>query len=189
MTIIALANPHACTPSRETVGMALFQVIGASLLIALCSQIKLILPFTPIPITFQTLAVLLVGATLGSRKGACALLCYFAEILIGLPVLAGGIADPLVFVGPRGGYVLGFCLQAYAMGWFAERALFSRSLTLLVGGLVACTVQMAMGICVLAQYVGWSLVGPMGLYPFIPGEILKVFVLTFFLTSCKKANP
>ena len=182
MTFIAQTYRHENDSSIEAMRLALFQIVGASLLIALCSQIKIALPFTPIPLTFQTLAVLLVGASLGSRKGACALLCYFAEILFGLPVLSGGIADPLVFVGPKGGYVLGFCLQAYIMGWFAERAVFGRSFSLLAGGLLACSVQMATGIFVLAQFVGWSLVWTMGLYPFIPGEILKVFFVIGLLT-------
>lgn len=185
MTVIAQTYRKEKSASHDALGLALFQIVGSSLLIALCSQIKFVLPFTPVPLTFQTLAVLLVGASLGSRKGACALLCYFAEILIGLPVLSGGIADPLVFIGPKGGYVLGFCLQAFIMGWFVEKAPFSKSLTMLAGGLLACTAQMAMGICVLAQFVGWNLVWPMGLYPFIPGEILKVLAVAFCLTSFK----
>jgi biotin transport system substrate-specific component len=161
----------------------LFQVIGASLFMALCSQIKIVLPFTPVPLTLQTLAVLLIGVSLGSRKGAWALLLYFAEILMGLPVLSGGTSDPLVFIGPKGGYVLGFCVQAFLMGWFVERMPWSRSVTLLVGGLLACAVQLGLGVVVLAQFVGWSPVWTMGLSPFIPGEILKVFLICFGLTS------
>jgi len=105
---------------------------------------------------------------------------------MGLPVLSGGEANPLVFIGPKGGYVLGFCLQAYLMGWFVERSLFSRSLALLAGGLLACTVQMAAGICVLAQFVGWKHVWFMGLYPFVPGEFLKIVTTAIVLASPTK---
>lgn len=161
----------------------LFQVMGASLFMALCSQIKIVLPFTLVPLTLQTLAVLLIGASLGSRKGAWALMLYFAEVLMGLPVLSGGTSDPLVFIGPKGGYVLGFCVQAFLMGWFVEKMPFSKPVTLLVGGILACAVQLGLGVVVLAQFVGWSSVWTMGLFPFIPGEMLKVFLICFGLTS------
>ena len=64
-----------------------------------------------------------------------------------------------------------------------ERAPFSKPLTLLAGGLTACTVQMGMGIVILAQFVGWNLVWSMGLFPFIPGEILKVLLVSFGFAS------
>lgn len=83
-----------------------FQVLAASLFMALCSQIKIALPFTPIPLTLQTLAVLLIGAALGSRKGSFAILLYYAEILIGLPVLAGGYQIRSPLLGQAGGMSL-----------------------------------------------------------------------------------
>lgn len=156
---------------------SLLQVVGGSGLIALCSQIKILLPFTIVPLTLQTLAILLIGASLGSKKGACAVLLYFGEIFIGLPVLAGGISNPLIFLGPKGGYVLGFLVQAYLMGWVLEKTTFSRPLALIVGGVIACTAQMSLGVLVLAQYVGWNHVWMMGLFPFIPGEIIKICAL------------
>jgi biotin transport system substrate-specific component len=167
----------------------LFQVLGASGLMALCSQIKINLPFTPVPLTCQTLAVMLIGASLGSRKGAWALLLYFVEILMGLPVLSGGTSDPMVFLGPKGGYVLGFCLQAFLMGWFVETMRWSKSISLLMGGLFACAAQMGLGILMLAQFVGWNHVWTMGFFPFIPGEILKVFLVCFGLKRLLDKNP
>lgn len=162
-----------------------FQVLGASGLIALCSQIKIDLPFTPVPLTLQTLAVLLIGASLGSRKGVWAILLYFAQILIGLPVLSGGVSDPLIFLGPKGGYVLGFCLQAFLMGWCVEKLPWSKSVTLFVGGIVACSAQLGFGVLVLAQFVGWNAVWTMGLYPFLPGEMLKIFLISWGLNVQK----
>lgn len=172
--------------SEGTARQTLFQVLLASGFLALCSQIKIVLPFTPIPLTFQTLAVLLIGASLGSRKGAYAILCYFAQIAIGLPVLSGGASDPLVFLGPKGGYVLGFCLQAFVMGWFVERVQtmpWTKSVTILVGGLLACLLQMLFGATLLAHFVGWNLTWKLGFFPFMPGEILKVFVVCGILRS------
>lgn len=164
--------------TAQTAWLTFLQVFGASGLIAFCSQIKLDLPFTPVPLTLQTLAILLIGASLGSRKGALAVLLYYGQILIGLPVLAGGVVDPLIFFGPKGGYVLGYLFQAFIMGACVEKLPFSKSTSLLVGGVLACGVQLMLGVVVLAQFVGWNLVGMMGLYPFIPGEILKILLVS-----------
>ncbi len=125
----------------RTIWQAFLQMIGASIFLAFCSQIKVNLPFTPIPLTFQTLAVLLIGLSLGRRRATCAIVLYFAEILIGLPVLAGGLSNPFVFLGPKGGYVLGFCLQAFIMGGYVEKASRAKFSSLLVGGLLACTAK------------------------------------------------
>src|ERR1700726_2943464 len=82
-------------------------VVGASLFVALCARIALPLPFTPVPLTLQNLGVLLVGLTLGGRRGFAALVLYLAEGLLGLPVFSptgpGGLAQLL---GPTGGFLL-----------------------------------------------------------------------------------
>lgn len=159
------------------------QILGASGLIALCSQIKIPLFFTPVPLTLQTLAILLIGAQLGSRKGALAVLLYFAQIFIGLPVLSGGLSDPFVFLGPKGGYVIGFLFQAYIMGTCVENLKLSKPMNVFVGGLLSCTVQMGLGILVLAQFVGWESVWIMGFYPFVLGEILKIIFASTYLSK------
>lgn len=163
----------------------IFQVLMGSVLLAFCSQIKFSLAFTPVPITFQTLAVLLIGATMGSHKGAWAIACYFAEILIGLPVLSGGTSDPIVFIGPKGGYVLGFLLQAFIMGWLVENFRRVPTLSIFLGALCGTLAQMALGISFLAQFVGWDQVWTMGLFPFIPGEIFKIAVISLGLKTIK----
>lgn len=177
MVAISHISPRSKTVFADRgAWLAFFQVLGASGLMALCSQIKIALPFTPVPLTLQTLAVLLIGASLGSRKGALVILLYFSQILMGLPVLSGGASDPLVFFGPKGGYVLGWCLQAFLMGWCVEKLSWSKPINLMIGGILACSVQMGLGILLLAQFVGWESVWVMGLFPFLPGEILKILV-------------
>lgn len=96
------------------------QIIGASLFIAICAQIEVRLPFTPVPLTLQTLGVMFVGAKLGSRKGLLALLVYIAEAAAGLPVLAGGAGSMASLIGPTGGYIVGFGVQAYLAGLYFE---------------------------------------------------------------------
>ena len=105
-------------------------VISGSLLVALAARISLPLPFTPVPLTLQNFAVLLVGLLLGRRAGFAALVLYLAEGAAGLPVFSpmgpGGIAQLL---GPTGGYLMAYPLVAYLAGGIAERdrASFARS--------------------------------------------------------------
>jgi biotin transport system substrate-specific component len=99
-------------------------VIGASLFVALCARVTLPLPFTPVPLTLQNFGVLLVGLSLGSRRGFLALGLYLAEGLAGMPVFSptgpGGVAQLL---GPTGGFLLAYPFVAGIAGWvFEEKA-------------------------------------------------------------------
>ena len=96
-------------------------VLGGSLLIAASAQVALPIPLSPVPMTLQPLAVLLVGASLGSIRGFAAALLYLLEGLSGLPFFAGGLAGPAVLAGPTGGYLMAFPVAAGLAGYFAER--------------------------------------------------------------------
>lgn len=96
-------------------------IIAGSLFIALFSRISIPVGFSPVPITGQTFAVLLVGGVLGSTRGTLAVLAYLTEGLAGLPVGAGGAFGVLWLLGPTGGYLLGFLAAAFITGWLAER--------------------------------------------------------------------
>lgn len=87
---------------------------------ALTARITIPLPFTPVPVTLQTLAVVLSGLVLGSRNGAWAQLTYLGLIAAGLPLDAKGIG-PAAFFGPTAGYLIGFAPAAFVAGWLAER--------------------------------------------------------------------
>ncbi len=162
-------------------------IIGGSLFTALMAQIAIPLPFTPVPITGQTLAVLLVGAALGSRRGALSMAAYVLEGAAGLPVYAGGAAGLARLLGPTGGYLIGFIAAAWVTGWLAERGWdrrpFSTALAMLAGNVVIYLV----GLPWLARFLGGFL-GPkgaiaLGLLPFIPGDLLKLTLATFLLPS------
>jgi biotin transport system substrate-specific component len=177
----SFALPVKVEGIKESVSSYL-QVIAGSILIALCARIEIPLPFTPVPLTCQTLAILFLGATLGSKKGAACALLYLLEVVFGLPVLAGGVSNSLAFFGPRCGYLLGMPLQAYIAGKLIENKRFSSFRT----GLcltAACAVQLGLGLCGLVGFVGAENVLMMGLFPFIPGELLKVLVVTNYLKA------
>ncbi|GBC83908.1 Biotin transporter BioY [bacterium HR11] len=163
------------------VGVEVLLVLGGSLFTALMAQVAIPLPFTPVPITGQTLAVLLVGAVLGARRGALSMMAYLAEGLAGLPVFAGGTAGVGRLLGPTGGYLIGFVFAAYVVGRLADRGWDRRPATTALAMLVGNGVIYVFGLPWLAQFVGPAHVFSMGLVPFIPGDLLKVLLAAALL--------
>ena len=150
---------------------------------ALAAQITIPLPFTPVPITGQTFAVLLCGAALGSRRGALAQLAYLGLGYGGIPVFAGWSGGPAL--GPSGGYLLGFVAAAYVIGLLVERAWDRRVRTSLLAMLAGNAVIYAFGLPWLAVFTGGpvSKVLLLGLYPFIPGDLIKIALVSMVLPS------
>ncbi len=149
-------------------------VLAWSLGVALASQVAIPLPFTPVPITLQTLIVLAGGVLLGPRRGAVAMLLYLAEGIAGLPVFSLGRAGMAHLLGPTGGYLIGFPIAALVSGMLAKRGL-ARTLAGSLATLVAGTaVIYACGLARLAVGAGWNGAISLGLVPFLPGEALKL---------------
>lgn len=161
-------------------------VLGGSLFVAAMAQVRIPLPFTPVPLTGQTLAVLVVGAALGARKGAASLLLYLFEGLIGLPFFAGGNHGVSVVLGPTGGYLLGFVVAAYVIGALAARGLDRRIPTALLAFLAGEVVIYLFGVAWLSLFLGWkgALVG--GLLPFLIGDALKLAAAALLLPAAWK---
>lgn len=152
----------------------LLLLIGATLMIALSAQVSIHLWFTPVPITGQTFAVLLVGTLLGSKRGAAALLTYLAEGLAGMPVFANGTSGWAILSGPTGGYLVGFVAAAFVTGWLAERGWDRRVWTTALAMLIGNIVIYACGLTWLAKFVGTANVLEAGLTPFLTGDALKI---------------
>lgn len=149
-------------------------IMAGSALVALSARVAIPLPFTPVPVTAQTFAVLLVGAALGSRRGALALAAYLAEGAAGMPVFSGGGCCVAWLAGPTAGYLWSYPLAAFTVGALAERG-WDRSpgragLAMLAGNGVIYVVALPW----LASFVGAGQVLEAGLLPFIPGDLLKV---------------
>lgn len=148
-------------------------VVLASLFVAVCSQIEIRLPFTPVPISGGTLGVLYAGALLGSRRGAAAVALYLLEGAAGLPVFSGGAAGVLHLVGPTGGYLAGFPLGAYVAGLFAERGWDRTPARAFAAMLIGSLPILALGLLGLARFLPARAVAAAGLWPFIPGDLVK----------------
>ncbi len=165
-------------------------VMGGSLLVALSAQVAFPLPFSPVPVTAQTLAVLLVGALLGGVRGGVSLLLYLAQGVAGLPVFAAGGAGAAYFLGPTGGYLLGFVAGATLTGLLAERGWDRRIGTTLMAMLLGTAVIYATGLAWLAVFVrmdpfgtGVENVLAVGLYPFLPGAAIKIVAAALLLPT------
>lgn len=159
-------------------------IIASSLFIAALAQIKIILPFTPVPITGQTFGVLLVGAALGSRKGVAALLLYILEGALGLPFFAGGTSGLSILTGATAGYLVGFVIAAYIVGLLAERGLDRSVRTSIIPFLVGTIVIYTCGVAWLAVVLGG--VGKAiaaGLLPFMVGDAIKLIAASLVLPA------
>ena len=147
-------------------------ILGGAAALAVLAQIQI--PLQPVPVTGQTFGVLLIGALLGSRRGALSMLSYLALGAAGLPVFAGLAGGSAHFVGPTAGYLLGFVLAAWLVGWLAERGWDRRIHTTALAMLMGTVVIYLPGIAWLSTFVGWGQVLPLGLYPFLLGDALKL---------------
>lgn len=174
MTRIAATETLGVSRSNEWFRQSAI-VIGASLFVALCARVTVPLPFTPVPLTMQNFGVLLVGMTLGSRRGFAALVLYLAEGASGLPVFSpvglGGIAQLL---GPTGGFLLAYPLVAGVAGLIMEhgRRTFARALS---AGLIAEIVLFAGGLAWLSILThSMAQAVRFGLYWFVFAEVIKI---------------
>jgi biotin transport system substrate-specific component len=143
-------------------------VIGFSLFTGLMAHIAIPLPFTPVPITGQTFAVLLCGALLGARLGTASMLLYITEGLVGLPVFAVATGSATY------GYLAGFVAAAFVVGWFADRG-WTRDLPLTIVAMLAGEVAIYFfGLLWLAHLVPEAAVMALGLFPFLIGDAIKL---------------
>ena len=170
----------ALLPRGRTLWTDAALVVAFSAFVALTAQVQI--PLWPVPITLQTLGVLLTGAVLGSRLGALTLLVYLAEGAIGLPVFAGPSAGIARIAGPTGGYLIGFVFAAALVGRLAERGwdrhIWSAAAAMLLGNLVIY----AFGVSWLGVALGDAGAAiSRGLLLFIPGDLIKIAVAALVL--------
>ena len=169
--------------SADGIGRDLTLVVGGSLLIAAAAQVKLILPFTPVPVTGQTFAVLLIGALLGARRGAAAAMTYLALGVMGLPVFSAAPPGPAALFSPTAGYLAGFVGAAWVTGSLSERGWDRRPWTAALAMFIGSLVIFACGLLWLGRFTGWNSVLQTGLVPFIPGDLLKIVLATALLPT------
>jgi biotin transport system substrate-specific component len=152
-------------------------------LTATAAQVSIPLPFTPVPLTLQPMVVLLGGAVLGARLGMSAQVLYLLLGIAGLPVFAASPVLPqgaLRLIGPTGGYLMSYPFAAFVAGWLAERGLDRRYVTSLLGMTCGLVLIFVGGVVWLAFFtrpaVGIAGALRAGVYPFVPLDVIKLFV-------------
>lgn len=161
-------------------------LLGFNLLLAGLAQLAINLPFSPVPITGQTLGVMLIAITLGRVRGVAVVSAYILEGILGLPVFANGMAGAAVLFGPTGGYLIGFVVAAWIIGTLADRGWdrsFVRSFAAMTIGTV---VILVCGLLWLSRFVEGETLLAVGLIPFIPGALVKLAIASLALPSIWK---
>lgn len=164
-------------------------VLAGAAFVAVLAQIEV--PLWPVPITGQTLAVVVVGAALGARRGASALATYLLAGLAGLPVFAGFSGSIAAVAKPSFGFIVGFVFAAFVAGWFAERAWDRKPLLAFVGFIAASAIPFLVGIPYLAFIL--NVVGggafdvtqilDFGLWPFVVGGVVKAAIAALLIPA------
>jgi len=174
--------------TRDIVYVALFAALTA----ALGLFPPLMLPVIGVPVTAQTMGVMLAGALAGSRRGGLALLLFVVLVAIGLPLLAGGRGGLGVFLGPSGGFVLAFPIAAFATGWLIERRPGMPGLPVIIGSMAAGGIGVIylVGIPWLAIAGGLPLAtAATGVIGFVPGDVAKVVLAALITQGVRRAYP
>ena len=168
--------------TRSAVQAAALIVLG-SLLITASAKVQVPLP--PVPVTMQSLVVLLVGMAYGARLGAATVLAYLAQGLAGLPVFAGPMAGPAYMAGPTGGYLLGFLPAAACAGWLAERGWGRGPARAAAVMCLGHALILAPGVAWLATLLGGAKAVAAGLTPFLAGTLVKSALGTALVTVAR----
>ena len=153
--------------------MSLALVLVGVGILAVSARIQV--PFYPVPVTMQTLAVMVIAMAYGSKLGTATLFSYLFAGFIGAPVFAGG-AGFAYMAGPTGGYLAGFLLAAVVLGALADRGWTRNWQTTAAAMLVGTSIIYLLGIAWLSQLIGLDKAITFGLVPFIYGDILKLVI-------------
>ena len=185
----AVAAPQTALISRLgelTWLKQLLIVLGGATFTAICAQIRI--PLEPVPITLQTLGVMLTGLALGGRLGLTSQVAYISGGLGGLPIFAEGKSGLAIMAGPTGGYLVGFVVAAFILGELSARG-WDRSRPKLIAACVLSTLSiLGLGFVWLTRFVpnlhvAWAV----GVAPFLLGDVIKTAVVVMLVPPAAKA--
>lgn len=180
-TATPILAPSGHTPAQRLLAQFAL-VVGGTLLLTLSAKVTV--PMWPVQMSLQTLAVLLVGSTLGFRLGTVTVLAYLAEGAAGLPVFQGTPAQGLglaYMVGPTGGYLAGFVVMAALAGWAADRGWRRSPLRMGAVMLIGEVIMLALGAAWLGVLLGAERAIALGVGPFLLGDLVKLGLAVWIL--------
>ncbi|HEY8712562.1 MAG TPA: biotin transporter BioY, partial [Thermoanaerobaculia bacterium] len=183
LTIPRLLNERVIRGSAVTNVML---VVAASAIIAIAAQIAISVPFSPVPLTMQPLAVLLVGVILGSKRGAAAAILYLLEGASGAPVFAQLHGGAVWLAGATAGYLWSYPFAAFVAGWFSEKNWGSTIAPAVAGMLVALGVIYLGGWSWLAVLTGARNAFVAGVAPFVIADVVKIAIAAALLPQAQR---
>jgi biotin transport system substrate-specific component len=178
---------HAVVPRSDLLTDTLLVLAGTGL-VAGAAQISFKLPFTPVPITGQTFAVVLVGASLGAIRGTASLMLYLWLGVAGAPIYAHHAHGWSVITSATGGYIVGFVLASAVTGYLAERRWDRQISSAIAAMLTGNVIIYLVGLPWLAVVLNSNLEKTLeyGLYPFVPGDVFKLYLAAALLPGAWK---
>jgi biotin transport system substrate-specific component len=181
----ALAPTLAATvwPARDNARLFRAAALCVSGSLALALSAKVQVPFYPVPMTLQTLVVLLLGAAFGARLATATVALYLIEGLLGIPVFAGAVAGPAYMAGPTGGFLVGFLVAAAAVGFLAERGWDRSAPKLLAAMTLGHVVVFVLGFLWLAALIGPTKAFAAGVVPFALATVVKTLLACALVTA------
>jgi len=165
----------------------IFSILLGSLLIATLAQFSIHVPFSPVPITGQTIGVILLGGILGSKRASMAVLAYLLEGATGLPVFANMQAGAHILVGPTAGYLWGFVAAAFLTGYISEKGFTNKIYSSFLTCLLSTTLILVIGTSYLLFFgLGINEALTAGFYPFLIGGLIKSSLCAMILFYSRK---
>ncbi len=159
----------------------LTKTIVGSTIMAISAQITIPLPF--VSITGQTLGLIVVSLSMGSRAAVASIILYLTKGALGLPVFALGTSSIAVLLGPSGGYLWGFIPAAFVMGLFADKGCSTSFVKSAIAGTLGTIITFAFGLAQLSLFVPMNELLAIGLYPFVLGGIIKCVLATLTIPT------
>lgn len=171
----SMAMQSIFLPKENSLYKQLATVFAGVLLLAFASQLSI--PLLPVPLTFQSVTVVLIGMACGMRYSTYIVSAYLISGFLGLPVFAHFSSGSTVFFGPTLGYLLGFLPAAWLSGYLAEKGWTKNILTSFATALLSVSIIFCLGVSVLSLQIGLEKAIAFGLLPFVVTELIKLLAL------------
>lgn len=173
-------------PTDNSIFKQLALIIAGVILLAIASQLSV--PLRPIPLTFQSASVILIGMAYGPRYGAAVVGLYLLAGFCGMPVFESFSSGPAAFFGATCGYLVGFFPAAFVSGYLAKAGWAKTILGSFFAACVGTTIIFACGLVVLAQAIGWQSAIDLGLLPFVVSEPIKLLAVSCIIPRLWKRS-
>lgn len=189
-----LSNSHTSlvaglVPREGAARLVAFFMLALAGSIVLWVSAKTHVPFFPVPMTLQTLAILVIAGTYGFRLGLAAIGLYMLEGMFGLPVFSAtperGIGM-VYMMGPTAGYLVGFVVATGLVGWYAERGAAHSPLRLFAIMLLGAATILGLGFAYLSNFIGAEAAFNAGVLPFLLGDLVKVAIAVLMVPAVAK---